>query len=44
MKRLVKANKLGELIYEYKNGTKEYVIKNVIVPKMKIICYVQWIA
>ena len=24
MKRLVKANKLGELIYEYKNGMKEY--------------------
>ena len=33
MKRLVKANELGELIYEYKNGMKEYVVKNVNVPK-----------
>ena len=33
MKRLIKANELGELIYEYKNGMKEYVVKNVNVPK-----------
>lgn len=33
MKRLVKTNELGELIYEYKNGMKEYVVKNVNVPK-----------
>ena len=33
MKRLRKANELGELIYEYKNGMKEYVVKNVNVPK-----------